>query len=497
MKKIKIKIIAIIIAFLFLFSGISISQSVTKIENNKENLLRSKNLIESSNIDIIYPRCSNPVIVEKNSNFTVSFKSDEYENIYFYISTAYEPIVDEYELEVIDSWKENNINYVNLKIPNEINEELYNLTIIELIDDRFYYKTRPRSVNIIDNFSDDFSFIHITDFHVGDPRGFLESIRETIGYKSIKRCIKEINLLNPDFVIISGDLVFGQLYYKEYTREYKICYDMIQMFDVPTFIVPGNHDGYRRIGEDGLEMWKEYFGSLYFSFDYGNYHFQGINSYDWPEKYRWSIGPLALTWGGYIKDDQLDWIENDLEYNNDSNLTFMFMHHNPIWNTNKDTLINKGYYNREKLLDLIDSYDVNMVLSGHVHFDDVTIQNDTIFITTTTPESKIEFQDGYWGYRLVQIENGKIISYNYKEPKYSIPSYQIDIENINDYSKKVTNNLDKDISVQLKFTIPKRSYIVQNAEIEMTRENKIYREYYLNSIVEPKDEKIVSLNWIN
>ena len=496
---IKIKIVAITIVLIFFLSSISVSESIDKKEdkNEIENLLNSNILVESSNIDILYPRCSNPCIVEKNSNFTISLDLDEYENIYVYISTAFEPVVDEYVLEILDSWKSNNINYLKVRIPEIINEELYNLTVVVLKEDTFYYKSRPRCINVIDDFTDDFSFIHITDLHLGDPRGFLESIKETIGYKSIKRGIKEINLLNPDFVIISGDLVFGQLYFKEYTREYKKCYEMIQMFDVPTFLVPGNHDGYRRLGEDGLEMWGDYFGQFYYSFDFGNYHFQGINSYDWPEKYRWSIGPIALTWGGYIKDDQLDWIEYDLKENTDSNLSFMFMHHNPIWDTKKDTLINKGYYNRGQLLDLIDLYDVDMVLSGHVHFDDVTIQNDTIFITTTTPESKIEFEDGYWGYRLVKIENGNIKSYNYKEPKYCIPSYNIDVENINKYSRKITNDLESDIKVLLKFTVPKRSYIIDNAEIEMIRENKMLSEYYLRTVVPSNDELVVTLNCIN
>ena len=75
---------------------------------------------------------------------------------------------------------------------------------------------------------------------IGDTRSFEESIRKTLGYRSVKRCIKEINLLHPDFVIISGDLVFGQLYPFEYRREYKKCYEMIQKFDVPTYLAPGD-----------------------------------------------------------------------------------------------------------------------------------------------------------------------------------------------------------------------------------------------------------------
>ncbi len=471
-----------VISLIILISTSAIS---TVIEKKGETVISEEHkfidLPESKNniFEINNPRCSNPIIVEKDSNFSIIIESMEVEDIYVYISTAYEKIVDYFFLEILDFNFKNEKYQINVEIPKDVPGELYNLSIILTKDGNKYKSTEPRAVNIIDEFKDDFNFIHITDFHVGDPRGFLESIRETIGYKSIKRCIKEINLLNPDFVVVSGDLVFGQLYFKEYSREYELCYEMIQMFDVPTYLAPGNHDGYRRIGEDGLQMWEEYFGDLYYSFDYGNYHFQAINSYDWPEIYRWSIGPLALTWGGYIQDDQLNWIENDLENNKDSNLKFMLIHHNPIWDTKKDTFINKGYENREELLDLIDDYNVDMVLAGHVHYDDVTIQKDTVFLTTTTPESKIEYSDGYWGYRLIEIGDGNISSYNYKEPKYSIPSYNIDIKYESSTSATITNDLEKDISVLVKFITSKNPYFVVNGTIKDIRENMLLREYYV------------------
>lgn len=471
-----------VISLIILISTSAIS---TVIEKKEETILSKEqkfiDMPDSKNsiFEINYPRCSNPVIAEKDCNFTIIVESKEIEDIYVYISTAYEKIVDYFYLNISNSDYNNGRYRLTVDSPSNVSEELYNLSVILIDDSEIYKNTEPRSVEVINEFKDDFDFIHITDLHIGDPRGFLESIKETIGYKSVKRCIKEINLLNPDFVVISGDLVFGQLYFKEYSREYEKCYEMIQMFDVPTYLLPGNHDGYRRIGEDGLKFWEEYFGDLYYSFDYGNFHFQAINSYDWPEIYRWSIGPLALTWGGYIQDDQLEWVENDLKNNTDSNLTFMLMHHNPIWDTSKDTLINKGYENREELLDLIESYNVDMVLAGHVHYDDVTIKNDTVFLTTTTPESKIGYSDGYWGYRLIKIDNGSISSYNYKEPKYSIPSYNIDIEYESSTSATITNDLEKDISVLVKFITSKNPYFAVNGTIEKTRENMLFREYYI------------------
>ena len=286
--------------------------------------------------------------------------------------------------------------------------------------------------------------------------------------------------------------MFGQLYPFEYSIEYRRCYDLIQLFDVPTFLVPGNHDGYYRFREDGLEFWKEYFGPLYYSFDFGNNHFIGVNSFDWPPILRSSVLFIALNWGGSIQDVQMQWIEQDLK-SSESDLKFIFLHHNPIWDTKTDSLLRMGYKNREKFLSVIDEYDVDMVLAGHVHLDTVNEENGTIFITTTTPQSEIRKDDGYWGYRVIQIEDGNIVSFNYKEPKYSVPTYKLKGEYIDVYNRKVTNELEKDVEILLKFTVPLGPYISPNAEIIMSRENNFIQQLYVDACIPAESETMVTL----
>jgi predicted MPP superfamily phosphohydrolase len=441
------------------------------------------NIVINSSVKIDYPLSTVPVIVEKGGDFTVKFSGDSFDSAYAYISTSYETIVDEFWLTVGDIWFSNDLWNMNVTIPLIVTEELYNITIMLDQNGTSLSSSQPRAVSVVEEFTDDFSFIHLTDFHVGDPRGLLESIRETIGMKSIKRSISEINILNPDFVIISGDLVFGQLYPREYSREYKKCYELIQEFDVPTYLCPGNHDGYRRPFEDGLEFWKQYFGPLYYSFDYGNYHFQAINSYDMSPLSRFTFLFIPFNWGGSIQDEQLQWIENDLS-SSDSELTFMFMHHNPLWDTRGESLFRKPYNNRENLLGLIDQFGVDMVLAGHVHFDNVTIINDTIYLTTITPSSSNSGDDSYWGYRLIEIEEGMIASYNYKEPKYSIPSYNLELSYISKDKAQIVNDLETDINALVKFVLPKDEYKVDIGEIILTRENENYVELYVKVLVE-------------
>ena len=479
----------VIIAFLMLALNVN---SITNLTNKTEKPYDFPLIENYDELKIIRPLCSVPVLVEKGKNIQVTFKTDKVDRIFACIKTSYEPIVDEIWLDVVTIFEKDSFWEATFLIPNETPEELYNLTLIIEKNGLFYSSSTQRSVSVYDSFGDDFSFIHITDFHIGDPRGFLESIRETIGYKSIKRCISEINLIHPDFVIISGDLVFGQLYPFEYKIEYEKCYDMIQLFDVPTFLVPGNHDGYRRIGEDGLKIWNEYFGPHYYSFDYGNYHFIGINSFDMPPILRLAISFIALNWGGSLSYEQIDFIVNDLN-KTDSNMTFMFLHHNPIWETNHDSLMGLRYKNREKLLDLIEQHSVNMVLAGHVHNDTVETINDTIYITTTTPESKIQDEDGYWGYRLIEIKDDKIFKYNYKEPKYSIPSYMLSAKFNDVFKATIKNDLESDLNILTKFVVPLGNYNVENGLISMKRENNFRQEIYVKSDVSAESELEVSL----
>ncbi len=455
---------------------------------------KTRNLNNDNNLIIFYPRSTIPVIVERNNSFNIFFAAPDYEDIAVEISTAYDPIPDTFTLPVIDEKKESGKWRCTVRIPSEIPEELYNLTItIETIDGT-YSRATPRSVEVKDEITGNFTFVHLTDFHIGDPRGLKENIRETIGWKAAKKCIEEINLLHPEFVVITGDLVFGQLHPGEYTREYKKCYKILQQFQVPIYLCPGNHDGYLQTGQDGFEYWEKYFGSLYYSFNYGETHFLSINSYDWPKKLRTTFFFIPLNWGGYIQDEQLQWIEEDLDSNIDARLKIMLMHHNPLWDTSHESLMGIHYIGREELLNLIQEYNVDAVFDGHVHYDNITIWNDTLFVTTTTASSSLGAEDAYWGYRLIKVENYSIISYNYKEPKYSIPSYHLNYVSEDEHHKTIKNDLDMDVKIETTFLLPKGTYNVENGEIYMIRERGDLMELYVTAEVPAQSEVTITVH---
>lgn len=430
--------------------------------------------LRGDGLAIVSPRSVMPVIVRPQDLFIITVSlAQPAADWEARLDTAYDLVVESFSLPVREAhyFQDREMWRVQVLVPETATPELYNLTVTATFDGGTAIASEPRAVSVVSAFKRNFSFVHLTDFHIGDPRGFTEDINRTLGWKAAKKSIQEINLLNPDFVLISGDLVFGQLYPFEYAFEYRTCYDILQRFQVPTYVAPGNHDGYIQCGQDGLVFWERFFAPRYYSFDYGPYHFTAMNSYDWPNRSRWAFSYLAFNWGGNVGSEQLAWLEADARAASDAPLSIMFMHHNPLWDTVNDSLLGNGYAGREELLNIIQSQGIDAVLAGHVHYDHVTTVNHTLYLTTTTVASGLSAPDAYWGYRLVKVAGDTIQSHNYREPKYSIPLYRLNYtyDRNDGTTRTVTatceNDLNIDAMARLCFYAPEGEYVVDNGVI--------------------------------
>lgn len=451
---------------------------------------------------IYYPRSTDPVFVTPGGSFKVylNYSIDQGSLIAVapIISTAFEPIVDQYMPDYLIDNQTETTYIITATIPANVSVELYNLTIIcwygNGTDDHFTNITQPRAVDVISSYKDTFTFIQLSDLHVGSYRGTKGHPLHNINNNDLLQAIKEVNLLHPDFVVISGDLVHGQVYHNEYSHEYPLLYDILQKFDVPTFICPGNHDGYNKPGEDGKAFWTQYFGPDYYSFNYGPYHFQMLDSFDFSKLKRATLWFAPLNWGGAIQDAQLTWIQHDLAANTQSPLTFMVLHHPPLLNTTKDSLVGTPYINRDPLLSLIKDYGVDMVLAGHTHWDNITIQNGTVFVTTTTTSGKPD--DGhhaYQGYRQIFIDNGTIGNYNYQDPQNSTPIYKLSLTQNSPTSVTIHNKQIRPVTLLIRFTVPLGSYKTSIGTIIQTRSNATANELYVQATIDAKSNQIVRL----
>ncbi len=356
---------------------------------------------------------------------------------------------------------------------------------------------QPHAVNVVKEFKKDVKIIQITDTHVygqeiqnafginylsfelreprpGTPARALDPVSRLLlkyddfpldkdkdgkaneGAVYLQEQLQAISLLNPDFVVFTGDSTYAQKNWNtypkdawpftgttgdvgsEYRFEYPWWYDELLALDVPVFCVDGNHDAYNWDGheaegglahDDGLEIWQDLFGPLYRSWDYGKYHFLGINTMDWPKvdpagphptsslfpdfndrngvnffgyvtnphKWlgqvrgggdKWGVGTAppgsGLRWdpGDPSKyTGQLGWIKRDLEANRGKQLRGVFMHHDPLdpIGGNPHMFDNEGQFGltmpsgqgegSQSLVYLMRSNDVAFEASGHAHSD--------------------------------------------------------------------------------------------------------------------------------
>lgn len=442
---------------------------------------------------IISPLFGTPTIEKKGQTLTVKVDSQGKEAGEWNVKlkqTNHSSLTKEYDLPVQKAvsgqshWKKSSSIYdVTVQIPADVPEKLYDLEISFTANGKRITDKQPHSVKIVDDFKKDFTFIHLTDTHIGSPRnlgdpedpsGVDPAIAKEAGmwdpdpekrWAYLQKAIKEVNLANPDFVVVTGDLMYGQMNPQEYIYEYEETYKMLQKLNVPVYLVPGNHDYYAQDATlaDGAKYWEQYFGPQYFSFNYGPLaHFIGYNSFDWHEFDRSGHGTVSVpTWGGQIRQEQLDWIKKDLAENADKapagQVKGLFSHHNPLWRDrdiwpqddaevqkywkeydaqnnpqNLDTLLlgeklgikyDQQWHgeNAHELIDIMKQNQVNLSLHGHTHIDNVTKEEGILYTTTTA----VELTGKPWvGFRQFTMKDGEISSYQYDDLGHSTPVYQ-------------------------------------------------------------------------
>lgn len=192
---------------------------------------------------------------------------------------------------------------------------------------------------------------HISDLHVSKNE-FDEDLFMTAA--------NEINNLQPDMIILTGDLT-NNGYYIEFQQAAKY----LEVFEAPLFAVPGNHDS-RNLGyqtfEDliGERSWK-------LTMD-GNFTVIGLDSSS-PDENR-----------GHVGTPQHMWLEHHLdECVINDNFSIVALHHHvvsiPQTGRERNVLSDAG-----DILKTLTTHEVDLVLSGHKHVPNVWKLNNTIIV---------------------------------------------------------------------------------------------------------------------
>jgi predicted phosphodiesterase len=191
-----------------------------------------------------------------------------------------------------------------------------------------------------------YRFVHISDLHIQN------STRNHAREDRLIALAKEINLLSPAFVIMTGDLTDVGA-----RSEYLRLLTALRSFSVPTFAVPGNHDHYNwwtRYLYRGRDEYARYLGESFYAFSLGVDRYIGVDTSAYEK-----VHNKDLT-GIYA--DQWSFLTRELTAADRSKgLTAVFSHYDHT------SVLGRRYPVSHQLDDLIRAKDVDVYLHGHLH----------------------------------------------------------------------------------------------------------------------------------
>jgi hypothetical protein len=188
---------------------------------------------------------------------------------------------------------------LSYRVPAGTPEAIYDLVITS---NTTLADTSKHAVKVLRAYQGDYYFAQISDTHLpehttSDVASF--SVNDTTGMADFDAIIDDLNVLHPEFILHTGDLVNeGEL--EEYLNMYEMgrAKAMLSRLRDPIFVVSGNHDqgGWKPTPPpDGTSKknWWRYFGwpnlltpppdepfhSQDYSFDYGPLHLIGLETY--------------------------------------------------------------------------------------------------------------------------------------------------------------------------------------------------------------------------
>jgi hypothetical protein len=255
-----------------------------------------------------------------------------------------------------------------------------------------------------------------------------------------REVINDINIINPAFVLHTGDLVNeGELEYYLGRRYYTKAQRILKELEVPVYVVAGNHDigGWTSTPPpDGSSRWTwwSFFGwrHLYdppgsdpiytqnYTFDYSDVHFIGMEAYDNYDSWRYNIyGGESFT------NRQMEWLANDVASIDPATPTVLFYH-----------------YDFGHELDLA-GLGIDCTLWGHIHSTSGSIASPPFNLSTDA------LCDGRRTFRVVRVSGDEIIPSKPIKAGGSGQMLTLDYDGPNDGTRStltatVTNNYNHD-----------------------------------------------------
>lgn len=228
---------------------------------------------------------------------------------------------------------------------------------------------------------------------ISDPQlGFItESEDFAPERENMERIAEAVNTLRPDFVVFSGDYV----QWRTDERALEGFQEMCSLFDedIPLYFVPGNHDVGEATPAD-VEAFVERYGHDRFVHNGANYTTIGYNS-------------CLIKSSAEGEAEQYEWIQRSLAEASERDVPIILVAHHPVFvesPTEENAGVNLPLESRERYLQLLKRYDVDLVLSGHLHHC-VRAEWEGVKLATSGASGRPLGDEGS-GITIVSIEDG-------------------------------------------------------------------------------------------
>ncbi|WP_051536236.1 metallophosphoesterase N-terminal domain-containing protein [Marinilabilia salmonicolor] len=229
---------------------------------------------------------------------------------------------------------------------------------------KFYYPLNASDQNkrtydfVLKKIEDDYehTFIALADVQVFRDEEF-PMLNEAV--KDIQKHIDSYSLKEPLHLMDLGDLVFDRMdFFPEYIAS-------LEKTGKPVFRVVGNHDINlnNRSNAETTRSYKKYFGPDYYAFNRGEIHYVVLNDVFYLGR--------EYFYMGYLTEQQLSWLEKDLEYVEPGSTVVVAVHIPTTRRNEKEEgfrydRISSSLVNNNALWKILSDYNVHL-LSGHTH----------------------------------------------------------------------------------------------------------------------------------
>ena len=219
--------------------------------------------------------------------------------------------------------------------------------------------------------------LQITDTHIfADEKETLDSVDT---HSSLK---EELNLARNNDWPMDAVLLTGDLAHDPVTVAYERLLNILTDIDKPVFCLPGNHDDpelmYQLLNKQNVYTSK--------SLEIGQWLIVMLDSFL----------PNTHTHAGYLKQEELDFLDKTLNENLDKHV-LVCLHHPPV-KIGSEWMDSMRLNNPEDFFNILDEYDhIKAVLWGHIH-QEFTSERRGVRLMAT-PSTCIQFMPGAGEYR--------------------------------------------------------------------------------------------------